>query len=148
MGVGGQRNERKKWIHASEDVKALLFCASMSCYNEMMFEDETKNKMEDQLELFSQVTAMDAFAESVVILLLTKRDLFETKIQRIPLTNCGAFTQYAGIADSYEDGVAYVKERFKEHSRHREPVVMHVVNATDKSRVEKVFADCVHFILD
>lgn len=39
--VGGQRSERKKWIHCFEDVSAIIFIAALSEYNEVLFEDET-----------------------------------------------------------------------------------------------------------
>ncbi|VDM82414.1 unnamed protein product [Strongylus vulgaris] len=39
--VGGQRSERKKWIHCFEDVNAIIFIAAVSEYDEVLFEDET-----------------------------------------------------------------------------------------------------------
>jgi hypothetical protein len=39
--VGGQRSERKKWIHCFEDVNAIIFIAAISEYDEVLFEDET-----------------------------------------------------------------------------------------------------------
>jgi hypothetical protein len=39
--VGGQRSERKKWIHCFEDVNAVIFVAAVSEYDEVLFEDET-----------------------------------------------------------------------------------------------------------
>jgi hypothetical protein len=38
--VGGQRNERKKWIHCFENVTAVLFVAALSEYNQVLYEDE------------------------------------------------------------------------------------------------------------
>lgn len=38
--VGGQRSERKKWIHCFEGVTAIIFCASMSDYDLVLAEDE------------------------------------------------------------------------------------------------------------
>lgn len=39
--VGGQRSERKKWIHCFEDVTAIIFCVAMSEYDQVLQEDET-----------------------------------------------------------------------------------------------------------
>jgi guanine nucleotide-binding protein G(i) subunit alpha len=39
--VGGQRSERKKWIHCFESVTALVFLVSLSEYDQMLYEDES-----------------------------------------------------------------------------------------------------------
>jgi GTPase SAR1 family protein len=43
--VGGQRNERKKWIHCFEGVTAVIFVAAISEYDQKLFEDATTNRM-------------------------------------------------------------------------------------------------------
>ena len=40
MDVGGQRSERKKWIHCFEGVTAIVFCAAMSAYDLVLAEDD------------------------------------------------------------------------------------------------------------
>lgn len=39
MDVGGQRSERKKWIHCFENVIALIYLASLSEYDQCLEED-------------------------------------------------------------------------------------------------------------
>lgn len=39
--VGGQRSERKKWIHCFEDVTAIIYCVALSAYDLTLQEDET-----------------------------------------------------------------------------------------------------------
>ena len=39
MDVGGQRSERKKWIHCFEDVTAILFFVALSAYDMGLRED-------------------------------------------------------------------------------------------------------------
>jgi guanine nucleotide-binding protein subunit alpha len=53
--VGGQRNERKKWIHCFENVTAVLFVAAISEYDQKLFEDETQNRMVETVSLFEEI---------------------------------------------------------------------------------------------
>jgi GTPase SAR1 family protein len=39
LDVGGQRSERKKWIHCFEGVTAILFCVALSEYDLFLAED-------------------------------------------------------------------------------------------------------------
>lgn len=39
--VGGQRSERKKWIHCFENVTAIVFLVAISEYDQMLYEDES-----------------------------------------------------------------------------------------------------------
>ena len=39
VDVGGQRSERRKWIHCFEDVTAVIFFVAMSEYNQYLLED-------------------------------------------------------------------------------------------------------------
>ncbi|VVA11707.1 PREDICTED: guanine nucleotide-binding [Prunus dulcis] len=59
--VGGQRNERRKWIHLFEDVTAVIFCAAVSEYDQTLFEDESKNRMMETKELFDWVLKQPCF---------------------------------------------------------------------------------------
>lgn len=36
VDVGGQRNERKKWLHCFDDVKAVVFLVSLAGYNQVV----------------------------------------------------------------------------------------------------------------
>ena len=44
--VGGQRSERKKWIHCFEGVTAIIFIVAMSEYDLMLAEDQDTVKTE------------------------------------------------------------------------------------------------------
>eukprot|EP01083_Nonionella_stella_P205875 749310_1 len=45
--VGGQRNERKKWIHHFADVAAVIFVCALNHYHAVLFEDEKKNALHE-----------------------------------------------------------------------------------------------------
>lgn len=44
VDVGGQRSERRKWIHCFDDVKAIIFVVALSGYNQVLFEDTNVNR--------------------------------------------------------------------------------------------------------
>lgn len=136
--VGGQRNERKKWIHCFSNVHAVLFVAALSGYDMVLYEDQDTNRMHEALDLFSEICNSRYFKKTCMILFLNKRDLFYEKIQHVPLTEC--FPAYDGMAQDYEAAVAYISDQFKMKSEtDRQQVMVHVTCATEKSNVMKVF---------
>jgi guanine nucleotide-binding protein G(o) subunit alpha len=135
--VGGQRNERKKWIHCFENVTAVLFVAAISEYDQVLYEDENTNRMVEALNLFEEICNSRWFRETSIILMLNKRDVFMDKVTKVSLRTC--FPDYTG-ADTYEEGVAFLTEQFT--SRNRNPdkqIYAHVTCATDTDNVAAVF---------
>lgn len=92
--MGGQRSERKKWIHCFSGVTAVLFCCAMSEYDLKLYEDETVNRMDESLKLFEEICNSKWFLETAVILFLNKSDIFREKITKTDLSVC--FPNYKG----------------------------------------------------
>jgi len=40
--VGGQRSERKKWIHCFEGVTSIIFCTAISEYDQVLLEERNQ----------------------------------------------------------------------------------------------------------
>jgi hypothetical protein len=55
VDVGGQRSERRKWVHCFQDVTAVLFLVGLSGYNQGLVEDPSANQMQDALKLWDGV---------------------------------------------------------------------------------------------
>ncbi|KAI9631078.1 hypothetical protein KEM48_013336 [Puccinia striiformis f. sp. tritici PST-130] len=55
--VGGQRSERKKWIHCFENVTAIVFLVALSEYDQMLYEDDSVNRMQEALNLFDSISS-------------------------------------------------------------------------------------------
>src|ERR1700677_4074496 len=70
--VGGQRNERKKWIHCFENVTAVLFVAAISEYDQVLYEDENTNRIVEALNLFEEICNSRWFRETAMILFLVR----------------------------------------------------------------------------
>jgi GTPase SAR1 family protein len=79
VDVGGQRSERRKWLHCFQDVTAIIFCVSMSEYDQMLYEDSTVRRTEESMKLFEEICNSKWFGEVDIILFLNKYDLFREK---------------------------------------------------------------------
>lgn len=135
--VGGQRSERKKWIHCFEDVTAIIFCVAMSEYDQVLHEDETTNRMQESLKLFDSICNNKWFLETAIILFLNKKDLFEEKIKRSPLTIC--FPEYNG-EQSYNEAAAFVQAQFEAKNKSNDKeIYCHMTCATDTTNIQFVF---------
>ena len=53
--VGGQRSERKKWIHCFDNVTLVIFCVSLSEYDQSLMEDKNQNRFQESLVLFDNI---------------------------------------------------------------------------------------------
>ncbi|KAL3418372.1 guanine nucleotide-binding protein alpha-3 subunit [Phlyctema vagabunda] len=54
--VGGQRSERKKWIHCFENVTSIIFCVALSEYDQVLLE-ESNQVWNDLAQLFRGIFA-------------------------------------------------------------------------------------------
>jgi len=137
VDVGGQRSERKKWMHCFEDVTCVLFCVALSEYDLKLFEDETMNRMHESLKLFREIVNSKWFVNTDVILFLNKRDLFETKIQKVDLTVC--FPDYTG-GKNHETARNFIRDKFIATNQNpKKHIYSHFTCATDTDNVKVVF---------
>jgi len=136
--VGGQRNERRKWIHCFENVTCVIFVAAISEYDQVLYEDETTNRMVETMKLFDEICNSRWFLDKSLILFLNKRDLFQDKIKKVPLT-C-MFPAYEGDPHDYEETTEYIRNTFESLNRcPGKEIYTHITCATDTDNVAHVF---------
>ena len=138
--VGGQRNERKKWIHCFENVTAVLFVAALSEYDQQLYEDESTNRMVEALNLFDEICNSRWFRETSMILFLNKEDLFADKIKKVPIKVCPSFANYNG-PDEYVAASEYIKGVFEALNKYADAktVYTHITCATNTQNIKVVF---------
>ncbi|PVF97735.1 guanine nucleotide binding protein, alpha subunit [Serendipita vermifera] len=110
IDVGGQRSERRKWIHFFQGVTAIIFLVSLAGYDQVLVEDRTANQMQDAMVVWESICSSPWFEHTHFILFLNKVDLFEQKVLHSPIKRF--FPDYEGKETSLEDGKAYFKRRF------------------------------------
>ena len=153
VDVGGQRNERKKWIHCFEGVTAVIFVAALSEYDQVLYEDGKTNRMDEALELFQRTAESSYFENTSFILFLNKEDLFRAKIGRgpdkVPFSAwSGAANMSAEDAADPERAIEYLTRVFEtKFSNSKEKLYIRVTCATDSTNVKTVFTAVKDIIL-
>jgi GTPase SAR1 family protein len=146
VDVGGQRTERKKWIHCFENVTAVLFIVDMSAYNSVLEEDGRTNCMDEALNLFFDICDCDWFRNSSIILFLNKQDLFRKKVGTVSIRN--HFPTFEGV-ENFQTVALFIEDQFMARvPAFRSPIYVHLTNATSTSNFRKVFNAIKNHILE
>ena len=145
IDICNQQSELRKWIHSFDQVDSVIFVASLSCYDEMMHGDESKNAMQEQINLFSEICNSEWFrngCNAPIILFLNKKDVFAEKIKKIPITECDAFAHYNGSTDSYDACASFIRDVFEScYQQESRQLFTHFTCAVDRYHIEKVIND-------
>ncbi|KAI6096931.1 guanine nucleotide-binding protein alpha-2 subunit [Pisolithus croceorrhizus] len=87
VDVGGQKSERRKWIHCFQDVTSILFLVSLSGYDQCLVEDRDANQMQDAMTIWDSICHSQWFKQTSIILFLNKDDLFRKKVAHSDIKN-------------------------------------------------------------
>ncbi|KAJ3639100.1 hypothetical protein Zmor_004260 [Zophobas morio] len=139
VDVGGQRSERRKWIHCFENVTSIIFLVALSEYDQILFESENENRMEESKALFKTIITYPWFQHSSVILFLNKKDLLEEKIMYSHLVDY--FPEYDGLQRDAIAAREFILRMFVDLNPDSEKIIYsHFTCATDTENIKFVFA--------
>jgi GTPase SAR1 family protein len=89
----------------------------MEEYDQLLYEDDSTNRMCESLLLFDEIVNSKWFVNSSIVLVMNKVDLFREKIRTKSLKQ--AFPHYHG-GNSYTKAVMYIKEMFESKNRNKQ----------------------------
>ena len=114
----------------------MLYLASLACYCEPV-------KMTETLDFYEEQINCELLNDTVIILFLNKRDLFQVQIERIPLTV--SFPEFEGDSNDFEEALSYIRDQFqtRNHTYDRH-IYSHLADALDGNLVQRVFNDIQH----
>ncbi|XP_075267006.1 guanine nucleotide-binding protein subunit alpha-14 isoform X2 [Opisthocomus hoazin] len=139
VDVGGQRSERRKWIHCFESVTSIIFLVALSEYDQVLAECDNENRMEESKALFKTIITYPWFLNSSVILFLNKKDLLEEKIMYSHLISY--FPEYRGPKQDVKAARDFILKLYQDQNPDKEKVIYsHFTCATDTENIRFVFA--------
>jgi hypothetical protein len=146
IDVGGQRNERKKWIHHFDGVTAVIFVASMSDFDQKCYEDDITNRMTESMDLFDEMVNGTWFKDTSIMLFLNKTDIFREKIKNTDLKVC--FPSYTGGND-FDSASNFIKDQFLNLNKYdKGRIFVHMTEATNTEDISKVFDQVKEIIIN
>lgn len=156
--VGGQRDERRKWIQCFNDVTAIIFVVACSSYNLVLREDQSQNRLRESLDLFTGIWNNRFLKTISVILFLNKQDLLRDKVlaQKSKLEDYFAdFARYRTPEDAIKEpgeeeevtrAKYFIRDEFLRIStatgEGKHYCYPHFTCAVDTENIRRVFNDC------
>ncbi|WVZ26541.1 hypothetical protein V8G54_005085 [Vigna mungo] len=99
--------ENCKWLEMFEDVGLVVFCVSLSDYDQFSVDGNgcCTNKMILSRKLFEAIVTHPTFEQMDFLLILNKLDEFEEKIERIPLSKCEWLSDFRPVISRHRSGI-------------------------------------------
>ncbi|KAJ7932073.1 guanine nucleotide-binding protein alpha-4 subunit [Mycena leptocephala] len=106
--VGGARS-----LPFFDRVHCILFLSPLSCFDQVLAEDESVNRLEDSVLLWKTIVSSPLLKETSLILFLNKCDLLKAKLQSGQKFN-EYVVSYGDRPNDFEHTSQYMKKKFSE----------------------------------
>lgn len=137
LDVGGQRSERRKWIHCFENITSIIFISAANEYDQVLAEDGETNRMKESVALFAQIIGYWWFRETSFVLFLNKQDLLEEKVTRSSLKK--HFPEFTGPDGDYEAAREFIQDLYFREKPETHQLFVHFTTATNTENILHVF---------
>lgn len=145
LDAGGQRSERKKWLHCFENITAVLFVLAISEYDQMLFENKNVNRMHESIALFESLCNSTWFSNTPFILFLNKIDIFGEKIDKSSILNF--FPDYVGKNGDLEASIKFFEKKILLLNKSKKPIYVRRTCATDRNSMKFVLSAVTDLVI-
>eukprot|EP01126_Amoeba_proteus_P032282 TRINITY_DN3150_c0_g3_i2.p1 TRINITY_DN3150_c0_g3~~TRINITY_DN3150_c0_g3_i2.p1 ORF type:complete len:343 (+),score=59.26 TRINITY_DN3150_c0_g3_i2:60-1088(+) len=132
IDVGGQRTERRKWLHLFDDITSLVFLTSLDFFNKSLEEDPNENRLNEDVNLFKEMIHHPSLP-SFWIFFQNKVDVLREQIQD------GSFHKWCPQAPTdLEGAIMWHRKKFLVNIPHEKNVSFHVTCALDTKNMKTI----------
>ncbi|OCH87361.1 G-alpha-domain-containing protein [Obba rivulosa] len=142
--VGGHRSLRAAWAPYFDDMDAIIFLAPISCFDQVLDEDPSVNRVEDSVLLWRSIVSNVLLANTSVVLFLNKVDILQAKLDA-GIRFGSYIVSYGNRPNNYENASQYMRRKFaqilKDYSPTPRTFYQHFTTATDTKQTTEILRD-------
>ncbi|KAH8099943.1 G-protein alpha subunit [Cristinia sonorae] len=142
--VGGARGQRHTWIPYFDDANAIIFLAPVSAYDQYLDEDPRTNRIDDSLQLFTQICSNPLLKKVHLVLFLNKTDVLQQKLSR-GIRVKKYITSYGDRPQEFDSVVNYFKTHFtqvhKRNNENKRVLYTHLTNVVDTKATKNIITN-------
>ncbi|KAI6108043.1 guanine nucleotide binding protein, alpha subunit [Pisolithus sp. B1] len=142
--VGGARGQRHTWVPYFDDANAIIFVSPISAFDQYLEEDPRTNRIDDSLQLFTQICSNQLLKRVHLVLFLNKTDILRKKLE-LGLQVSKYILSYGERPNEYEPVVNYFRAHFQQvhrrNNENRRVLYVHLTNVTDTTATQDIIAN-------
>ncbi|KAJ7072562.1 guanine nucleotide-binding protein alpha-4 subunit, partial [Mycena amicta] len=139
--VGGARSLRAAWVPYFDDMDAIIFLAPLSCFDQVLAEDESINRLEDSILLWKMIVSSPLLQNTSLILFLNKCDILRAKLESGQKFS-EYVVSYGDRPNDFEHCSQYMKKKFtmiaKQHSQEPRGFYTYFTSVTDSQATSDI----------
>lgn len=148
--VGGARSLRAAWAPFFDNMDAIIFLAPISCFDQVLEEDPSVNRLEDSILLWKSIVSNPLLKTTELVLFLNKTDIMRAKLQAG--IQFGHYViSYGNRPNDYENAATYLKKKFaalhKQHSPSPRVFYCHMTKVTDPKSTQHILGNVKDMVI-
>ncbi|KAF8896433.1 guanine nucleotide binding protein, alpha subunit [Infundibulicybe gibba] len=145
--VGGARGQRHTWVPYFDDANAIIFVAPVSAFDQYLEEDPRTNRIDDSLQLFTQICSNALLKNVHLVLFLNKTDLLKSKLDK-GLKVRKYITSFGERVNDYETVVQYFRAHFlqvhRRNNENRRVLYTHFTSVVDTKATQRIIGNGIY----
>ncbi|KAI0045870.1 G-alpha-domain-containing protein [Auriscalpium vulgare] len=142
--VGGARGQRHTWVPYFDEANAIIFVAPVSAFDQYLEEDPRTNRIDDSLQLFTQICANPLLKHIHLVLFLNKTDVLQAKLDSGLKVN-KYITSFGERPNDFDTVVNYFRAHFlqvhRKNNERKRVLYTHLTSVVDIKATRSIIAN-------